>query len=309
MAEIEGTMVKMMGAVMVAGVGLAVVQSLLAKEEEPAATGMSLQIISLTGPAVTAVAPLETSADVYEYETYLARVTITNLSTIAGQPAAATLKHQVAVIINDVSLLDSGLISTDYAAGESKTFDYQFAVPEGAAAGVGTDNASAQLYDPYNNLLASGALTLNVLENPIIIEIAEMWAHVRDVAGDWVEITGAEVIEWNIDVALHVRVWNRSRYYVQFRPKMTVTDPQGGTTILTLPQSYYAFYPGNPMAIIFDEWWATYLTTLYEGVYTLDMTIEARKSIDDPWVANVAKQWQFTVSAGIEYGGGIQVGV
>lgn len=389
MAELENQMMKMMGVVMVAGVGMSIIQPLLAaaeEEEEGEPSGMLLQIISLTGPLSSAVAftPLQASIDVFEYETYLVRATITNLSTRAGQPVAATLTHRIVVVVNNVTLVDSGLVPTDYAASGSQTFDYQFTVPAGAAGALqlaalsslpspcgsygdvdgngyvtitdsamikqylagqrtltfeqlqradvtgdgqvsitdaltieqyltgaistfpactaagGLGQASGMLYDPNDNLLASAGLGLNVLPSPLMVDITTLHARPAGSA-QWTQITGAETVEWNIGLGFWAAYTNLARYPIYTLPEIVVTDPQNGTQ--TLEGSSVLVGAGLGSSVVLENF-----TMDYEGVYTVDVTIKAKKALADDWEIVAVKQWQFLVSAEVEYGGGIEVG-
>lgn len=163
MAGEEKLMMGMVGVVMM----MAVLQMILqpAKPAEPT-NGLVLWIIPLSGPPIDSVSAQATAIDVYDGERYLCGTSVTNLSTKAGAPTAATLKTQIVITINGTIIADSGKASAGFAPSETKGFSLEFAVPANASAGVGVDNAQGFVYDPDDNLLVQASLSLNVLRYP-----------------------------------------------------------------------------------------------------------------------------------------------
>ena len=151
-------------------IGVAMMMAVLQMVLQPAepAKGLVLWITPLTGPPTGGTSAQTAVIDVYDGERYLCGTSVTNLSTKAGAPVAATLKTQIVITINGTIIADTGKLSASFAASETKEFQVEFTVPAGASVGVGVDNAEGFVYDPSGNVLAQASLSLNVLQHPVL---------------------------------------------------------------------------------------------------------------------------------------------
>ena len=97
------------------------------------------------------------SVELTEGETYLVKVTTTNMSTKAGAPVAATLTIDVAGAVDSQTILDDSVVY-EFAAGETHTFEFPMAVPIGTGGQAGA--VVADVFDPNGYKLADGSLAI-----------------------------------------------------------------------------------------------------------------------------------------------------
>lgn len=125
--------------------------------EEPAGT-IEIEVIG---------AQHSSPATVVEGETYTVRLTVTNLSTTAGQPCEATLRISIGATVFWDTFASEVLIpaqerTENFAAGQTRTFNYTMHVSPGLGGYSGSIGASVM--DP------TGLIVLDQATEPLVVE-------------------------------------------------------------------------------------------------------------------------------------------
>jgi len=93
---------------------------------------------------------------------YTVTVAVTNTSQKLGQPWAATLTLQV--LVSGPATYVSEIRNASFAAGETKTFSFQFSIPIGD---WGPGSIQAAVRDPAAATLDGATVTYEIQEAPI----------------------------------------------------------------------------------------------------------------------------------------------
>jgi len=105
---------------------------------------------------------ISSPASVVEGETYTVRLTVSNLSTTAGQPCEATLRIGIGAIVLSEVLIPTQEREEYFSANQTRTFDYTMYVPPGLGGYSGS--ISAAVMDP------TGLIILDQATEPLVVE-------------------------------------------------------------------------------------------------------------------------------------------
>lgn len=131
-----------------AGVGALLYLAAKAKAAPPEGATVKIQVFDAEGHLITSNSPLE----LIEGESYTVRVTVTNLSTKAGEPWDAELEVVVHASTEWEALIPVTTSMEAFAAGQTLSFDYPMMVPLGVMGFSG--QISATINDPAGIRLA-----------------------------------------------------------------------------------------------------------------------------------------------------------
>ena len=99
------------------------------------------------------------TAQLAEGGTYTVKATTTNMSFKAGVPVGATLTVKITAVVNSQTILED-LMVYNFAAGETKTFEFPMTIPAGTDGMLGA--VVAEALDPDGNKLADGSLDIEI---------------------------------------------------------------------------------------------------------------------------------------------------
>ncbi|MBA7659309.1 hypothetical protein ES703_67286 [subsurface metagenome] len=97
---------------------------------------------------------------------YIARLTVTNATTKAGTPWEATLTVHIAAHTEFVTLIPVQVSDENFAAGQTRTFDFPMSVPLGAGGQPG--NIIARVKDPAGINVATVIEDFTIVTSEII---------------------------------------------------------------------------------------------------------------------------------------------
>lgn len=122
----------------------------------PEGAKIKIEILDAEGHPV----PHNSPVSLLEGESYTVRLTITNLSTKAGEPWGTNLDVMITAFCDYTTLITITRATEYFAAGEAIIFDYPMAVPLGTGGQAG--QIVVRVFDPEGNLVAEGIEPLTV---------------------------------------------------------------------------------------------------------------------------------------------------
>lgn len=165
------------------------------------------------------------SAEITEGVPYLVRLTVTNQSTKAGIPVEATLGVGVSSVADSTILIPEQVAGEYFAAGETRTFDYDMVAPPGSGGQSGV--ITAWVKDPAGRVIAQAT------EDVIILAVI-----VPPFAGANINILSVD----NIRV-VSSGYSDSKPYYVLQQPMVKGTRPEFNITIEIIRWSQMDYWP------------------------------------------------------------------
>ena len=98
---------------------------------------------------------------------YTARLSVTNNSTKAGQPIAATLRVGISGSYGSLTLIPASVRDEGFNSGQTRIISFSFNIPVGITA-LTVGEIIGMVFDPSNNELASARQDVSITPAPIV---------------------------------------------------------------------------------------------------------------------------------------------
>lgn len=257
-----------LGTLAVGGIVYAATQA--KKEEIPpvppgeGAASIEIAILDAEGNPV----PHNSAAQLYEGETYTFKVSVTNKSTKAGAPCAATLTLTNQSTVDGIGVTPSTPKSDTYGANGSITSNYTMTIPAGKAGAFGA--ISFYVNDPSGNQLAAAWVDISIVAHVLAAAIGPGVIY-NSALGAWVSITSGMTIAYGLDTTISPQWTNYSDIPIAGHVTLKVTYPNGTSAVLTATANQDK--TADPM----NGWMVQFASfkTSQEGTYSLHAEVSS----------------------------------
>jgi len=228
------------------------------------AASISISVLDAQGNPV----PHNSPTNLYEGETYTVKVSVTNKSTKAAAPYAATLTITNQSTVDGIGVTSSAPRSDNYSADQTLNFNYTMAVPTGTAGAFGTLHFYVK--DPSGNQLAAAYEDISIVAHELVAAIGPGVIFNSDL-GSWVDITSGMTITYGLDNTISPEWINYSDIPIAGHVTLKVTYPNGTSVNLTATKNQDAVAdPMNGKMVQFAPF-----NTNQEGTYHLHAEVSS----------------------------------